>query len=567
MKRLIVPLLCILLLALTPVHADELDDVNTEIGKLQQDLDASRNASKPLEEDLNRLRKQLSVIKGRISLIEADMARKEKEISRAEKALVKQKLLIDERIHEHYKNLRKTGNSMINLLVSSNLSNSLQNLFYQKKAADNDKETILGIVLYIKTIDDAKTTLAGEKTKLASAKEQVDKQSAFLGEEVSKAKNYQAQLSQKIAQLSTRQQQLLAQKLGSLNLPTSLGFGALHCTDDRKLDPGFGNAFAFFTFGIPHRVGMNQYGALGRAQAGQSSEDILSAYFNAELKKDYSADITINVQGHGGFNLEEYVKRVYEMPESWPMEALKAQAVAARSYALSYTGNGSREICTSQSCQVFKPDPKTGAWAQAVDATRGWVLVDGGSPITAWYASTAGGYTVRSADVGWNDRSWTKRVQDGGGGFGSFDDLFARAYDRESPCFYAAQGWRNEYGKSAWLKNEEVADIANVLMLAKADGGTQAHLSQVDRANPDGAETWDAGRVRDELRSRGLTAFSSVSDVSVSVDFGSGVTNSVNITGDAGTKTFSGSEWKDFFNLRAPANIQIVGGLFRTERR
>ena len=106
-----------------------------------------------------------------------------------------------------------------------------------------------------------------------------------------------------------------------------------------------------------------------------------------------------------------------------------------------------------------------------------------------------------------NGKSMTVRL-------GSFDDLFARAYDRESPCFYAAQGWRNEYGKSAWLKNEEVADIANVLMLAKADGGTQAHLSQVDRANPDGAETWDAGRVRDELRSRGLTAFSSVSQAS-----------------------------------------------------
>ena len=42
------------------------------------------------------------------------------------------------------------------------------------------------------------------------------------------------------------------------------------------------------------------------------------------------------------YTLEEYVKRIYEMPSSWGdqggMEALKAQAVAARSYALARVG-------------------------------------------------------------------------------------------------------------------------------------------------------------------------------------------------------------------------------------
>lgn len=558
----------LMLTSVSLVQADELDDVNKEIEKLQQDLNASRNASKPLEEDLQRLEAQIASIRSRLGAIEADVDAKEAEIKRAEEALVKQKEIIDERIHAHYKNLRKTGSSVIELLVTNNISESLQNLFYQKKAADNDKQTILRIVLYIKNIDDAKKKLESERTRLAAAQEDIDEQSDFLAQEVGKAKAYQSELTNKIASLSARQQQLVAQKLGSLNLPTSLGFGALHCTDDRKLNPGFSPAFAFYTFGIPHRIGMNQYGALGRAKAGQNVDQILDAYFdNVELKKDYSQDIQIQVQGHGSYSIEDYVKRIYEMPESWPLEALKAQAVLARTYALNYTNNGSKEICTTQSCQVFKPDPKTGAWNQAVEETKGWVLVQGGNPVTAWYSSTDGGYTYRSDDVGWSARSWTKRLQDGEGGYSSWDDLFNKAYDRESPCFYAAQGWREQYGKSAWLKSDEVADIANVLMLAKADGGTQKHLSQVDKPNPDGEETWDAGKVRSELQSRGITPFSSVSSVNMSADFSVGRTTSVNISGDAGSKSFNGDEWKNYFNLRAPANIQIVGALFRAEQK
>ncbi len=557
-----------MIVVVASVRADELDDINNELNKLKSDLQASQNATKPLEQDLTKIQKQIAGIRNRIAFIEKDIARKQQQVDKAEQVLVKQKEIIDTRINAHYKNIKKAEASLLDLVVTTNLSASLQNFFYQKKAADNDKQAVLRTVLYIKNVDDLKEKLDKEKKGLAAAKVEVDKQSAFLAGEVGKAKKYQGELTSKIAQISARQQQLLAQKLGSLNLPTTLGFGALSCTDDRKLNPGFGNAFAFFTYGIPHRIGMNQYGALGRAQANQNVDTILDAYFdNVELKKDYDTGITINVQGHGPFNIEDYVKRIYEMPASWPLEALKAQAVLARTYALNYTNNGQKEICTTQSCQVFKPEPKGGAWEQAVNDTKGWVLVQGGTPITAWYSSTDGGYTYMSSDVGWSSRSWTKRLQDGSGPYNSFSDLNNNAFDKQSPCFYAAQGYRKEYGNSAWLKSEEVADIANVLMLAKADGGTQSHLSQVDKSNPDGTDTWDASKVRQELQSRNITPFSSVSNVSISADFGIGKVTTVSISGDAGSQSFSGSEWKDYFNLRAPANIQIVGALFNIERK
>jgi peptidoglycan hydrolase-like amidase len=195
-------------------------------------------------------------------------------------------------------------------------------------------------------------------------------------------------------------------------------------------------------------------------------------------------------------------------------------------------------------------------------------MVHGGGTITAWYASTAGGYTFTSADVGWSSRGWTKRLRDTNGDIGSFADLQAKAYDKDSPCFYAAQGWRKEYGNSAWLKSEEVADIVNVLRLAQSDPSTSEHLYQVDKPNPAGVDTWDAGRVRQELVNRGMTPYNSVSSVSISgVDWSTGRTTSITIGGDAGTLSFDAKQFKDFFNLRAPANIQIVGPLFSVERK
>jgi hypothetical protein len=150
---------------------------------------------------------------------------------------------------------------------------------------------------------------------------------------------------------------------------------------------------------------------------------------------------------------------------------------------------------------------------------------------------------------------------------GSFGDLNSSSYDKDSPCFYAAQGWRSEYGKSAWLKSEEVADIANVILLSRADSSTGDHLYQTDKPHPYGGEVWSEERVKSELRNNNITPFSNVFGVSISADFGGGRTTNVSISGDAGTKSFSGEEFKGFFNLRAPANIQIVGPLFNIERK
>lgn len=539
------------------VRADEYDDISRQLNDLKKSLESSQKATATNEKELGKLNAQLNDIKNKVANLEREIVKKEKEVREGEEALAYQKTLLDQRAISYYKNLTKNSFGVVQILVSENISDSLQNFFYQKSLQEEDRRTITKIVLYIKNLEEKKASLESEKDKMTVIKAEVDKQSQFLAGEVAKAKRYEGELQQKIATLNARQQQLIAQKLSSLNIPRSAGTSVRGCSSDltNGKDPGFSPRLGFFTYGAPHRNGLNQYGAWGRAKAGQNEEQILQEYYpGLSLKKDYDQNASVNVEVHGTFSIEDYVKRIYEVPDSWVdnnLAVLKAQAVAARTYALN-TMQRRGSICTTEACQVFKPEPKGGNWEQAVNATAGWVLMDGGNPGFTQYASTHGGYIL---NIGKFDGS--------SGNPGGFAELNERAYDKESPWFYCNWGARSEYAGTAWMKPAEVADIFNVIELARRDSGIRDKLYQPDKPHPEGKEIWSPERVREELRDRGGSPLDAVTDVSVGVDFGSGKTTSVS----GGGISVSGNEFKDWFNLRAPANIQIVGPLFNVEKR
>ncbi|HEY5906595.1 MAG TPA: SpoIID/LytB domain-containing protein [Vicinamibacteria bacterium] len=106
-------------------------------------------------------------------------------------------------------------------------------------------------------------------------------------------------------------------------------------------------------------------------------------------------------------NLEDYLRGVVPnelSPAAFPeIEALKAQAVAARTYALRNQGEYASkgyDICATPSCQVYKgkgtEHPLTD---QAVAETRGLVAIHRGKQINALYTSTCGGHTENAENV------------------------------------------------------------------------------------------------------------------------------------------------------------------------
>lgn len=103
--------------------------------------------------------------------------------------------------------------------------------------------------------------------------------------------------------------------------------------------------------------------------------------------------------------VDDYLRSVVpeEMPVDWPAEAIKAQSVAARSFALASRGRHAGEsydLCTTTHCQLY-----TGTAAEksasnaAIKATRGEVLTYGGKPIEALFHTDSGGMTENSEDV------------------------------------------------------------------------------------------------------------------------------------------------------------------------
>ena len=100
--------------------------------------------------------------------------------------------------------------------------------------------------------------------------------------------------------------------------------------------------------------------------------------------------------------LEDYIKGVVpaEMPSSWSFEAHKAQAIAARSYALANLGKRARygyDLKDTPEDQAYNgASSETPATNSAVEDTKGIVLTYNMKVITAYYSASAGGQT--SAD-------------------------------------------------------------------------------------------------------------------------------------------------------------------------
>ena len=95
-----------------------------------------------------------------------------------------------------------------------------------------------------------------------------------------------------------------------------------------------------------------------------------------------------------------------ELSQSHPLEALKAQAVAARSFTATQMGKHSSQgfdLCAGTDCQMYKgyssEYPKT---TQAVDETEGLVIYSEGKKVSAYYYAYSGGHTLNCEDV------WTK---------------------------------------------------------------------------------------------------------------------------------------------------------------
>jgi len=137
-------------------------------------------------------------------------------------------------------------------------------------------------------------------------------------------------------------------------------------------------------------------------------------HWEREVDRTYPGIIEVRIDHRGllmaftEVTVETYLKGVApsEMPASFPVEALKAQAIAARSEVLAKIGvkhpNDPFDLCAHVHCQAYSgctnEDERS---SRAVDETRGQVLMLDGQVAEAVYSSTCGGHTEDKVNV-WN---------------------------------------------------------------------------------------------------------------------------------------------------------------------
>ncbi|OPY58129.1 MAG: Amidase enhancer precursor [Pelotomaculum sp. PtaU1.Bin035] len=186
-----------------------------------------------------------------------------------------------------------------------------------------------------------------------------------------------------------------------------------------------------------------------------------------------------NLMAINELNIEDYLRGVVpaEMPSSWPAEALKAQAVVARNYALQKveaTKGQSYNLTNDQFSQVYHGyDAESPAADQAIEDTRGIVMLNRGNLISAFFHSSSGGYTENSEDVWSNPLPYIKHKDD--------------PYDKNGQHY----NWQVNYTTSQLVEQLKAAgyifkEITDIDELARTASGARVKKLAVNGIGPDG---------------------------------------------------------------------------------
>jgi SpoIID/LytB domain protein len=178
---------------------------------------------------------------------------------------------------------------------------------------------------------------------------------------------------------------------------------------------------------------------------------LLGMAANGVLNGLYRGNIEIRPAAGPGLNainaleLESYVRGVVpnESPSSWPTAALQAQAVTARTYALTTNvgGRGFDQYADTRSQMYRGYLSETPTTAAAVESTRGQVVTYGAKAVVTYFFSTSGGHTedIENAFVGSPAEPWLQGVDD------PYD--IASPYHRWGPYTYSTRVLRAKLGR------------------------------------------------------------------------------------------------------------------------
>jgi len=275
----------------------------------------------------------------------------------------------------------------------------------------------------------------------------------------------------------------------------------------------------------------------------------LFSYSNTVYRGDFVAvNMAEGVLPVNKIDVEEYLYGVVgqEIGNYANMEALRAQAVVCRSYALALKGaRGNVDLGTDINSQVYRGfKPETERVRQAVDDTKGQVILFDGQVIQAYFHSNAGGYTENSENVWEQELPYIKAVTS------PYDQYAAQFQPQVSDWPKVTYSWEKSFGReqiyssiSQWNKmaqeNRKMQPInvgsLQAISLSRLQSDEQSdtlsgRVTAITLRGDQGASVVERDMIRKlfDLRS---TKFDMVFDSSVTVLDGSGEQTRVNNLG------------------------------------
>lgn len=176
--------------------------------------------------------------------------------------------------------------------------------------------------------------------------------------------------------------------------------------------------------------------------------------------------------------MDEYLQGVIssEMPVQFPMDALRAQAVLARTYALKHLGKHKAygyDVCDTQNCQVYGGVNAESERANAaVESTVGETLAYNGKPIESVFSANCGGITQSSKEAGWSETPYLHPVSD----YKDFDFSHLQPYHFKNLLQYYHDAY-SRYDKNVslaafrWVRVVEEKELQGVIKRQKKDIG------------------------------------------------------------------------------------------------
>jgi stage II sporulation protein D len=202
-------------------------------------------------------------------------------------------------------------------------------------------------------------------------------------------------------------------------------------------------------------------------------------------------------------DLEAYLYGVVgsEMPASWPLEALKSQAVAARSYALyrrDRTQGQLFDVGGTTAHQVYKGLAGESPSVQAaVNATQGQVITHGGRVIEAVFHSSSGGHTENSEDIWQRPTPYLRGVAD---------------FDQEAPVFHWAETF------SAQQLQQRITGIGPLRAVATERATPQGRVVSMRLQGSQGSRTLTGAELRQALGLRSTLVSFNIAGDTIRVD-------------------------------------------------